>query len=327
MVEWGSPKLLVKFINHCFYSYFFYFLLVNSLFESKSMVWVGPHVSLLYLPKLYEASLMTSHQQPSDPLSIWQAHQLIWICHRAPRTAARAQATATFQICWQAHATHRHRFLSLKAGFILVLPRQNPIWSRRAASLAGWSNKCTDDQLIHLLLVKHNARINLSTCTARFFNDREGKTDGAQKGSSHRQPPIWNSGPVLIGRILTIITVALIMFCLTQSRTSTIATLWFPNTWWTQAAAAAELDPAGHRADPATLTARSHHYHDDLDLFHFSFWFIFLHTNTRLLLNLRQLRYGAGGFSYKSTWTLQELFPLIIMVVNFCQLHTHTQKI
>lgn len=28
---------------------------------------------------------------------------------RAPRTAARAQATATFQICWQAHATHRHR--------------------------------------------------------------------------------------------------------------------------------------------------------------------------------------------------------------------------
>ena len=159
---------------------------------------------------------MTSHQQPPDPLSVWQAHLLIWICHRAPRTAARAQATATFQICWQAHATHRHRFifLSLKAEFILVLPRQNPIWSRRAASLAGWSNKCTDDQLIHLLLVKHNARINLSTCTARFFNDREGKTDGAQKGSSHRQPPIWNSGPVLIGRILTIITVALIMFCL-----------------------------------------------------------------------------------------------------------------
>ena len=103
-----------------------------------------------------------------------------------------------------------------------------------------------------------------------------------------------------------------------QSRTSTSATLWFPNTWWTQAAAAAELDPAGHRADPATLTARSHHYHDDLDLFHFSFWFIFLHTNTRLLLNLRQLRYGAGGFSYKSTWTLQELFPLIIVVVNIC---------
>ena len=54
--------------------------------------------------------------------------------------------------------------------------------------------------------------------------------------------------------------------------------------------------------------------------FSFSFWFIFLHTNTRLLLNLRQLRYGAGGFSYKSTWTLQELFPLIIMVVNICHL-------
>ena len=28
----------------------------------------------------------------------------------------------------------------------------------------------------------------------------------------------------------------------------------------------------------------------------------------------------AGGFSYKSTWTLQELFPLIIMVVNICHL-------
>ena len=31
---------------------------------------------------------------------------------------------------------------------------------------------------------------------ARFFNDREGKTE---KASSHRQPPIWTSGPVLIG--------------------------------------------------------------------------------------------------------------------------------
>ena len=39
-----------------------------------------------------------------------------------------------------------------------------------------------------------------------------------------------------------------------------------------------------------------------------------------MLINLRQLRYGAGGFSYKSTWTLQELFPLIIMVVNICHL-------
>ena len=33
------------------------------------MMWVGPHVSLLYLPKLCEASLMTSHQQPSDKLT------------------------------------------------------------------------------------------------------------------------------------------------------------------------------------------------------------------------------------------------------------------
>ena len=32
--------------------------------------------------------------------------------------------------------------------------------------------------------------------SARFFNDREGKTE---KASSHRQPPIWTSGPVLIG--------------------------------------------------------------------------------------------------------------------------------
>ena len=36
-------------------------------------------------------------------------------------------------------------------------------------------------------------------------------------------------------------------------------------------------------------------------------WFIFLHMNTRLSIILRQLRHGAGGFSYKSTWTLQEL--------------------
>ena len=32
---------------------------------------------------------------------------------------------------------------------------------------------------------------------ARFFNDREGKTE---KASSHRQPAIWTSGPVLIGQ-------------------------------------------------------------------------------------------------------------------------------
>ena len=38
---------------------------------------------------------------------------------------------------------------------------------------------------------------------------------------------------------------------------------------------------------------------------------------------LRQLRHDAGGFSYKSTWTLQELFPLIILVVNVDKLNTH----
>ena len=38
---------------------------------------------------------------------------------------------------------------------------------------------------------------------------------------------------------------------------------------------------------------------------------------------LRQLRHDAGGFSYKSTWTLQELFPLIILVVN---VKLNTQK-
>ena len=31
---------------------------------------------------------------------------------------------------------------------------------------------------------------------------------------------------------------------------------------------------------------------------------------------LRQLKYGAGGFSYKSMRTLRELFPLLILVVN-----------
>ena len=32
---------------------------------------------------------------------------------------------------------------------------------------------------------------------------------------------------------------------------------------------------------------------------------------------MRQRWYGAGGFSYKSTWTSQELCPLSILVVNF----------
>ena len=39
---------------------------------------------------------------------------------------------------------------------------------------------------------------------------------------------------------------------------------------------------------------------------------------------LRQHWYGAGGFSYKSTWTLQELCPLSILVVNFYQLRKNT---
>ena len=41
-----------------------------------------------------------------------------------------------------------------------------------------------------------------------------------------------------------------------------------------------------------------------LQCFFISFWFIFLHTN------------GAGGFSYKSSWTLLEPFPQAILVVN-----------
>ena len=32
--------------------------------------------------------------------------------------------------------------------------------------------------------------------------------------------------------------------------------------------------------------------------------------------------YGAGGFSYKSMWTLQELFPLINFGCKFCQIAT-----
>ena len=32
---------------------------------------------------------------------------------------------------------------------------------------------------------------------------------------------------------------------------------------------------------------------------------------------MRQLRYGAGGFSYKSMWTSQELFPLLILNCKF----------
>ena len=39
---------------------------------------------------------------------------------------------------------------------------------------------------------------------------------------------------------------------------------------------------------------------------------------------MRQRWYGAGGFSYKSTWTLQELCPLSILVVNFYQLRKNT---
>ena len=39
---------------------------------------------------------------------------------------------------------------------------------------------------------------------------------------------------------------------------------------------------------------------------------------------MRQHWYGAGGFSYKSTWTLQELCPLSILVVNFYQLRKNT---
>ena len=39
---------------------------------------------------------------------------------------------------------------------------------------------------------------------------------------------------------------------------------------------------------------------------------------------MRQHWYGAGGSSYKSIWTLQELCPLSILVVNFYQLRKNT---
>ena len=44
--------------------------------------------------------------------------------------------------------------------------------------------------------------------------------------------------------------------------------------------------------------------------------------NFRIFNNLRQLMYGAGGFSYKSMWTLRELFPLINFGCKFCQIAT-----
>ena len=45
------------------------------------------------------------------------------------------------------------------------------------------------------------------------------------------------------------------------------------------------------------------------NIFHFHFCLFFC-TQYSKYLYLRQLRYGAGGFSYKSRWTLRELFPL-----------------
>ena len=55
----------------------------------------------------------------------------------------------------------------------------------------------------------------------------------------------------------------------------------------------------------------------------FFFILVYFSAHSFIIVNiLRQLKHDAGGFSYKSTWTLQELFPLIILVVNV-KLNTH----
>ena len=52
--------------------------------------------------------------------------------------------------------------------------------------------------------------------------------------------------------------------------------------------------------------------------FHFLI-LVYFSAHVYMIVNImRQHWYGAGGFSYKSTWTLQELCPLSILVVNFC---------
>ena len=56
-----------------------------------------------------------------------------------------------------------------------------------------------------------------------------------------------------------------------------------------------------------------------------SFFFILVYFSAHsfIIVNIsRQLKHDAGGFSYKSTRTLLELFPLIILVVNV-KLNTH----
>ena len=56
------------------------------------------------------------------------------------------------------------------------------------------------------------------------------------------------------------------------------------------------------------------------------FILIYFSAHSFIIVNiLRQLKHDAGGFSYKSTWTLQELFPLIILVVNV-ELNTHKNR-
>ena len=57
---------------------------------------------------------------------------------------------------------------------------------------------------------------------------------------------------------------------------------------------------------------------------HIAFIFILLYFSTHsisIVNILRQLGYGAGGFSYKSRWTLRELFPLHNFVgCKYCQI-------
>ena len=58
--------------------------------------------------------------------------------------------------------------------------------------------------------------------------------------------------------------------------------------------------------------------------FHFFiFILVYFSAHSFIIVNIsRQLKHDAGGFSYKSTRTLLELFPLIILVVNV-KLNTH----
>ena len=68
-------------------------------------------------------------------------------------------------------------------------------------------------------------------------------------------------------------------------------------------------------------TVHATHFH--FFIFHLFFILVYFSAHGFIIVNiLRQLKHDAGGFSYKSTRTLLELFPLIILVVNV-KLNTH----